>query len=156
MAAHCKRLCRPHHLVAGPAVKGEANSRDRRAPRLCVRAAQGESSTGASSSTSTAEVAAPARPGKSPFGSSGGLPSSSQTQPRQQKLFADSKGSKNPFDNPSDLWKAVEPMESDDRPWWQKVTFGQVALGASFLLVIVLMFGTFYVTVKLGAVSFND
>jgi hypothetical protein len=41
-------------------------------------------------------------------------------------------------------------------PWWKKITLTQVVLVLSFTTIILIMIATFFVVLKMGAISFND
>lgn len=55
---------------------------------------------------------------------------------------------------------SFEPDEMpEDGPWWgflQNITLTQVAIVASFSLIIALMIATFNVVMGVGAIHFND
>jgi hypothetical protein len=65
---------------------------------------------------------------------------------------------KSPFADPP---KFQEPTSRDvtamyDGPWWKRITLTQVVIVLSFTTIILLMIGTFFVVLKMGAVRFNE
>ena len=45
----------------------------------------------------------------------------------------------------------------EERPWWQpQITLTQIVLAFSFSLLVLLMLGTCFIVVKMGAISLND
>lgn len=105
-------------------------------------------------------TSAPASQGKvtpnSPFGSAGDPFQSFSSNGKAKSPFGGSSKTANPFGDTSDLYTEAEPMEADDKEWWQNIGLGQVVLALSFVLAGGLMFATFYVTLKLGGISLNE
>ena len=99
---------------------------------------------------------------KSPFGSgsggkSSGSSSASTNSPRsvsslsQQKLMS-------PFKADAQSVDVQSTFEGEEeRPWWQpQITLTQIVLAFSFSLLVLLMLGTCFIVVKMGAISLND
>ncbi len=99
---------------------------------------------------------------KSPFGSgssgkSSGSSSTSTNSPRsvsslsQQKLMS-------PFKADAQSVDVQSTFEGEEeRPWWQpQITLTQIVLAFSFSLLVLLMLGTCFIVVKMGAISLND
>lgn len=62
----------------------------------------------------------------SPFGSAGDPFQSFSSNGKAKSPFGGSSKTANPFGDTSDLYTEAEPMEADDKEWWQNIGLGQV------------------------------